>query len=127
MRRLVVTMLAGWTIWGSVQWALAVDTNALPTAMTATADWPTPTNVSRPWTRWWWLGSAVDAKNLSRLLETAPKAETNDVIVSHGNPYRALHPGTTYLREGEAAIIRPSPGGGHEVYALIAWDEWPSR
>jgi hypothetical protein len=82
MRRLVVTMLAGWTIWGGVQWALAVDTNALPTAMTATADWPTPTNVSRPWTRWWWLGSAVDAKNLSRLLETYHAAGLGGVEIT---------------------------------------------
>jgi hypothetical protein len=61
------------------------------------------------------------------LLETAPKPGTNDVIVSHGNPFQALHPGTGYLREGEAAIIRPLPGGGHEVFGRIAWDEWPSR
>jgi hypothetical protein len=30
--------------------------------------WPAPTSMSRPWTRWWWLGSAVDAPNLERLL-----------------------------------------------------------
>jgi hypothetical protein len=30
--------------------------------------WPAPTSTTRPWTRWWWLGSAVDALNLERLL-----------------------------------------------------------
>src|SRR6266850_4924316 len=30
--------------------------------------WPSPTAENRPWTRWWWLGSAVDKTNLSRLL-----------------------------------------------------------
>src|SRR5882724_7751441 len=30
--------------------------------------WPTPTHENRPWTRWWWLGSAVDKTNLTRLL-----------------------------------------------------------
>src|SRR4051812_45173005 len=30
--------------------------------------WPTPTRENRPWTRWWWLGSAVDKTNLTRLL-----------------------------------------------------------
>src|ERR1051325_6359700 len=30
--------------------------------------WPTPTLENRPWTRWWWLGSAVDKTNLTRLL-----------------------------------------------------------
>ncbi|MFO7935647.1 MAG: glycosyl hydrolase [Bacteroidales bacterium] len=31
--------------------------------------WPETTKESRPWTRWWWMGSAVDQENLSRLLE----------------------------------------------------------
>jgi hypothetical protein len=31
--------------------------------------WPAITRESRPWTRWWWLGSAVDRPNLTRLLE----------------------------------------------------------
>jgi hypothetical protein len=31
--------------------------------------WPVTTRESRPWTRWWWLGSAVDRPNLTRLLE----------------------------------------------------------
>ena len=30
--------------------------------------WPVPTRETRPWTRWWWLGSAVDKTNLTRLL-----------------------------------------------------------
>jgi hypothetical protein len=30
--------------------------------------WPTPSRENRPWTRWWWLGSAVDKTNLTRLL-----------------------------------------------------------
>jgi hypothetical protein len=30
--------------------------------------WPVPTRENRPWTRWWWLGSAVDKTNLTRLL-----------------------------------------------------------
>ena len=33
-----------------------------------TIGWPAPTRINRPWTRWWWLGSAVDAPNLERLL-----------------------------------------------------------
>jgi hypothetical protein len=31
--------------------------------------WPQVTAESRPWARWWWLGSAVDEANLTRLLE----------------------------------------------------------
>ncbi|HTX66634.1 MAG TPA: glycosyl hydrolase [Opitutaceae bacterium] len=30
--------------------------------------WPTPTNEMRPWTRWWWLGNAVDQPDLTREL-----------------------------------------------------------
>ncbi|MDF7814798.1 glycosyl hydrolase [Hymenobacter sp. YC55] len=39
-----------------------------PTASVATtpvaSPWPTVTTQTRPWVRWWWMGSAVDAKNL---------------------------------------------------------------
>lgn len=31
--------------------------------------WPEITPESRPWTRWWWLGSAVDKPTITRLLE----------------------------------------------------------
>lgn len=30
--------------------------------------WPTPTKENRPWTRWWWLGSAVDEEGLTAQL-----------------------------------------------------------
>jgi hypothetical protein len=30
--------------------------------------WPAVTAECRPWTRWWWLGSAVDKENVTRLL-----------------------------------------------------------
>ena len=39
----------------------------LVAAMTSAAmaqSWPTPTTESKPGTRWWWLGSAVDKENL---------------------------------------------------------------
>jgi alpha-L-rhamnosidase len=31
--------------------------------------WPAPVPENRPWTRWWWLGSAVDEASLTRELE----------------------------------------------------------
>lgn len=31
--------------------------------------WPEPAATHKPWTRWWWLGSAVDPKELTRELE----------------------------------------------------------
>ena len=40
-----------------------------PSPKTAAASaWPEPTNEQRPWTRWWWLGSAVDEANLTAQL-----------------------------------------------------------
>lgn len=72
-------------------------------------------------------GSASDSvryQPLSKLLETTPASGTNDVISSHGNPFRALHPEQSYLAEGEAAIIEPMPGNGHRVVGRIVWDQW---
>lgn len=31
--------------------------------------WPVITQTAKPWTRWWWQGSAVDKKNLSVLMQ----------------------------------------------------------
>src|SRR5262245_34109265 len=31
--------------------------------------WPAVVKENKPWTRWWWMGSAVDKENLSRLLK----------------------------------------------------------
>jgi hypothetical protein len=31
--------------------------------------WPESTPESKPWTRWWWMGNAVDEQNLTRELE----------------------------------------------------------
>jgi hypothetical protein len=58
----------------------AATTTANPSARTEAAppssgqpqpsvDWPEATPTARPWTRWWWHGSAVDPANLTRLLE----------------------------------------------------------
>jgi hypothetical protein len=32
--------------------------------------WPAVSSETRPWTRWWWLGSALDAATITRELET---------------------------------------------------------
>src|SRR5262249_61454316 len=43
--------------------------------------WPEASSKSRPWTRWWWLGSAVDRPTLSRLLEQYQKAGLGGVEI----------------------------------------------
>lgn len=37
-------------------------------------DWPEVTTESKPWTRWWWLGSAVDKDNLTYNITELGKA-----------------------------------------------------
>ena len=37
-------------------------------------NWPAVTRQCRPWTRWWWMGSAVDEKNLTTAMEEYKKA-----------------------------------------------------
>ncbi|RYD32133.1 MAG: hypothetical protein EOP87_13400, partial [Verrucomicrobiaceae bacterium] len=43
--------------------------------------WPPVTQVSKPWTRWWWLGSAVDKPNLTSELEDFAKAGIGGVEI----------------------------------------------
>jgi hypothetical protein len=40
----------------------------------ATVAWPAVTVTNKPWSRWWWPGSAVDKANLTREIENAAKA-----------------------------------------------------
>lgn len=85
MHRIWIAVVAGWAIWVAAARVLAVENQAiesLPAAMDAEVQWPTPTKVSRPWTRWWWLGSAVDAENLTRLLETYQAAGLGGVEIT---------------------------------------------
>lgn len=42
---------------------------ALFAAPVSAADWPELTRENKPWTRWWWPGSAVDKPSLTRQLE----------------------------------------------------------
>ena len=45
------------------------------------AGWPAVTSTTKPWTRWWWLGSAVDKPNLTRQLEDFAKAGLGGVEI----------------------------------------------
>ncbi|WP_326984007.1 glycosyl hydrolase [Chryseobacterium sp. MYb264] len=42
--------------------------------LSAQNPWPKETNTAQPWTRWWWMGSAVDEKGLDKQLTTLSKA-----------------------------------------------------
>ena len=43
--------------------------------------WPPVGRETRPWTRWWWLGSAVDEKNLTRQLTLFQEAGLGGVEI----------------------------------------------
>ncbi|MET0680200.1 MAG: histidine phosphatase family protein [Burkholderiales bacterium] len=61
---------------------------------------------------------------LRNLLSQRPARGTNDVIVSHGNPFHAVA-GPPYLAEGEAAVVEPA-GDGFRVVARIRVEDWPA-
>jgi hypothetical protein len=48
----------------------------------STIAWPAETVTSRPWTRWWWHGSAVDKQNLTRCLESYRAAGLGGVEIT---------------------------------------------
>src|SRR5262245_57043345 len=51
-------------------------------ASSAAPDWPAITRETRPWTRWWWMGSAVDRAGLSADLEALKQAGIGGVEVT---------------------------------------------
>ena len=44
--------------------------------------WPQTTPEAKPWTRWWWMGSAVDSQNLTAELESLAAAGLGGVEVT---------------------------------------------
>lgn len=46
------------------------------------AAWPATTTTTRPWTRWWWMGNAVDTAGLNGQLEELAKAGIGGVEIS---------------------------------------------
>src|ERR1700690_2238134 len=42
---------------------------AAPAGGTPALQWAAPTTENKLWTRWWWMGNAVDEKNLTKILE----------------------------------------------------------
>ena len=43
-------------------------------AASAQLNWPSVTNVTKPWTRWWWEGSAVNKADLTWNLQQYQQA-----------------------------------------------------
>jgi hypothetical protein len=62
--------------------------------------------------------------DLRKLLSTPPRAGSDLVIASHGNPFHAVAADASYLAEGEAAVIRPLGARGFRIVARIPKDGW---
>lgn len=61
---------------------LITGTVCLLQSSNAQTQWPAITKTTKPWTRWWWMGSAVDEKNPDQLLTTYSKAGFGGVEVT---------------------------------------------
>ena len=75
-------MIGSWLALAAAPRVLAAEPRVQTAAMDDAVAWPAATRVSRPWTRWWWLGSAVDAENLTRLMETYHAAGLGGVEIT---------------------------------------------
>ena len=49
---------------------------------TGTIEWPKVHQETKPWTRWWWHGSAVNKQDITNMLEAFKKAELGGVEIT---------------------------------------------
>lgn len=68
--------------------------------------WPAPTSTSRPWTRWWWLGSAVDSTGITREITELADAGFGGVEVTSLYGARGYEPAyVPYLSPRWVALL----------------------
>lgn len=56
--------------------------NAQKPAKKANTSWPVIEKQMKPWTRWWWMGNAVDEQNLSTVLQAYKNAGIGGVEIT---------------------------------------------
>ena len=61
---------------------LSCKNTTTPGAGDQATGWPEITETMKPWTRWWWMGDAVDRENISRLLEAFAEAGMGGVEIT---------------------------------------------
>lgn len=70
-------------LWSSLLCSLAFAAGSVARAADSSdLAWPAITRENKPWTRWWWLGSAVDKPNLTRELEALSAAGFGGVEIT---------------------------------------------
>ncbi len=67
-------------------------------------------------------GTEALRRGARRLLATPPPADTNTVLVAHGNVFMLVSDRRPV--EGGAAVVRPDGKGGFEVVAHLAPEDW---
>jgi hypothetical protein len=83
-RRALLTLLALLAVSAALSpcpRASGAEAAANPAAFPDPFSWAAPTQTMRPWTRWWWMGSAVDKTNLTGQLEMFQKAGMGGVEI----------------------------------------------
>jgi hypothetical protein len=77
MQKIYIPVVLSALLLGACQAPVRHQNSAAPSELI----WPAATRESHPWTRWWWLGSAVDEPNLTRLLTQYQKAGLGGVEI----------------------------------------------
>jgi broad specificity phosphatase PhoE len=73
------------------------------------------------------IENARRAAALKKMVETPPAAGTTVIVVTHKpNIMDAFGKDWFEVREGEASIFRPQPGGGTVLVARVLIEEWPA-
>jgi hypothetical protein len=80
---LALVKLSGLCLLSGIATILSPATGQAQTARNtpAIAAWPAVKKEYKPWTRWWWMGSAVDKENISQLLRTYSAAGIGGVEI----------------------------------------------
>ncbi|MEO8624806.1 MAG: glycosyl hydrolase, partial [bacterium] len=68
--------------WRRVAALIVALASSAPAQQPATLAWPAITRDTKPWTRWWWLGSAVDKLNLTAQIDELSRAGFGGVEVT---------------------------------------------
>jgi hypothetical protein len=79
--KLISIILAGLCASGISNCLAAGISNCLAAGTPASA-WPAVSKETHPWVRWWWMGNAVDEKNIGHLLETYHQAGIGGVEIA---------------------------------------------
>lgn len=83
---------------------------------TVGVDWPDPTREAKPWSYWWWPGSAVDATNITRELERFAAAGYGGVHVVPIYGAKATNPPPIdYLSDAWLELLRHAVREGERL------------